>query len=91
MTSMRAESRHVPTGTVLLTGATLTVIGGVIGLAGAAITAVAAVVAVRRRVEQMETPPTELARRHWRRARTAVHAGTDAWRDGHLSEPIRMG
>ncbi|GAB1640740.1 hypothetical protein [Krasilnikovia sp. MM14-A1259] len=90
MTSTRAESRHVPTATVLLTGATLTVVGGIIGLAGAALTAVAATVAVRRRMEQMETPPSELARRQWRRARTAVSAGAGAWRDGQMPDPLRM-
>jgi len=70
------------TSTLLLTGAALTVVGGIIGLAGAAITTVAAAAAARRRIERMEVPPSVLARREWRRARTAVTAGAGAWRNG---------
>ncbi|MCY1136676.1 hypothetical protein OWR29_01600 [Actinoplanes sp. Pm04-4] len=73
------------TSTLLITGAALTVVGGIIGLAGAAVTTIGAVTAARRRIEQMDTPPSELARRQWRRARTAVTAGTGAWRNGDLS------
>lgn len=68
--------------TLLVTGAALTVIGGIIGIAGATVTTLAAAVAARRRIEQMEIPPSELARRQWRRARTAVTAGAGAWRNG---------
>jgi len=73
------------TSTVFLTGAALTVVGGIIGLAGAAITTIAVASAARRRVEQMEVPPSVLARRQLRRARTAVSAGAGAWRNGEAS------
>ncbi|WP_133878906.1 hypothetical protein [Paractinoplanes brasiliensis] len=73
-----------PTSTLLVTGAALTVTGGIIGLAGATVTMIAAATVARRRIEQMETPPSELARRQWRRARTAVTAGAGAWRNGEV-------
>ena len=81
MTSEPSNSRHVAA-TLLVTGAALTVVAGVIGLAGATLTAIGATKAVRRRIEQMDTPPTELARQQWRRAQTAVKVGAGAWRNG---------
>lgn len=78
MTSMPPRAGHLPASTLLITGAVFTVVGGIIGIGGAALTAVGAVRAVRRRIERMDVPPAELARREWQRARTAV----TAWRDG---------
>jgi hypothetical protein len=82
MTSTPSPSRNLPTSTLLLTGAALTVVGGIIGLAGATVTVLTAATVARRRIEQMDVPPTELARQQWRRARTAVSAGAGAWRNG---------
>jgi membrane-bound ClpP family serine protease len=73
------------TTTLVLTGAALTVVGGIIGLAGATVTTIGAAVAARRRLDQMEVPPSELARRHWHRARTAVNAGAGAWRNNEAT------
>jgi hypothetical protein len=81
MSSMPSDSRHLTTSTLLITGAALTVVAGVVGLAGATLTAIGAAKAVRRRLEQMNVPPSELARQNWRRATTAVKAGAGAWRD----------
>jgi hypothetical protein len=81
MSSMSSDSRHLTASTLLITGAALTVVAGVVGLAGATLTAVGAAKAVRRRIEQMNVPPTELARQQWRRASTAVRAGAGVWRD----------
>jgi len=89
MTSMPSDSRHLTASTLLITGAALTVVAGVIGLAGATLTAVGAAKAVRRRIEQMNVPPTELARQQWRRARTAVSAGAGAWRDGQTPATVQ--
>ena len=89
MTSMQSDSRHLTASTLLITGAALTVVAGVIGLAGATLTAVGAAKAVRRRIEQMNVPPTELARQQWRRARTAVSAGAGAWRDRQTPATVR--
>jgi membrane-bound ClpP family serine protease len=81
MTSIPSDSRHLTASTLLMTGAALTAVAGVIGLAGATLTAVGAAKAVRRRIEQMNVPPSELARQQWRRARIAARAGAGAWRD----------
>jgi hypothetical protein len=81
MTSMPSDSRHLTASTLLITGAALTAVAGFIGLAGATLTAVGVAKVVQRRIEQMNVPPTELARQQWRRATTAVRAGTGAWRD----------
>ena len=89
MTSMSSDSRHLTASTLLITGAALTVVAGVIGLAGATLTAAGAAKAVRRRIEQMNVPPSELARQQWRRARTAVSAGAGAWRDGQTPATVQ--
>jgi hypothetical protein len=70
---------------LLVTGIAVTVVGGCIGFAGAAVTAVAAASAARRRIDQMEVPPSELARRQWRRARNAATVGAGAWRNGTVA------
>ena len=67
---------------LLLSGVLLMGIGGVIGLTGLAIGSSAVLAAGRRWVRQMETPPSELAKRHWARARVATSAGVGAWRNG---------
>ena len=72
---------------LLVPGVALTVVGACVGLAGAAMTAVAVTSAARRRIEQMEVRPSELARRQWRRARTAATAGAGAWRNGTAASP----
>jgi hypothetical protein len=63
-------------------GAVLIGIGGVLGLAGAALAGSAFFAAARRRVQQMEVPPSELARQNWARAKAATAAGVTAWRNG---------
>jgi len=40
------------------------------------------VAAYRDRVQQMEVPPSVLARQHWDRARAAAIAGVGEWRNG---------
>ncbi len=67
---------------LLLSGVLLMGIGGVIGLTGLAIGSSAVLAAGRRWVQQMETPPGELAKRHLARARVATAAGVGAWRNG---------
>jgi hypothetical protein len=37
--------------------------------------------AARRRVNQLEQPPSELAKRTWQQARAATTAGAKPWRD----------
>jgi hypothetical protein len=69
---------------LLAAGAVLTGSGALLSLVGTAIAATALATAGRGWVQQMETPPTELATRALRQAKAASqaasHAGKDAWR-----------
>jgi hypothetical protein len=66
---------------LLILGAVLVAVGGAAGLIGMTLGALGAVTIARRRVEQMEVPPSELARRNWQQMKAAVSAGAGAWRD----------
>jgi len=55
-------------------------IGGLLGFAGMVLVSSAIVSADRRRVNQIEQPPSELAKRTWQQARAATTAGAKAWR-----------
>jgi len=90
MTRLQPPSPYRSASRLLTVGAALTIVGGAIGLTGAAVTVAAATIAARRRIELLDTPPSELARRHWRRARTAVSAGAGVWRNGHAEVPPAM-
>jgi hypothetical protein len=57
-------------------------ISGILGLAAAVMAGAAFAAAFRRRMENMEVPPSVLARQNWARAKAATAAGVDAWRDG---------
>jgi hypothetical protein len=83
MTSMQSESARRSASTALIVGAVLAVVGGVIGVAGASVTVATAAIATRRWMKRQEVSSSELTRQHLRRARTAVNAGADAWRDDH--------
>ena len=48
-------------------------------LLGAALAGVAVVSAFRQRVQQMDVPPSELARQHWSAVKHATSAGVDVW------------
>ena len=67
---------------LLVGGAVLVGIGGVIGFAGMALVGSALLSATRQWVNQLEQPPSEMARRTWRQARAAASAGAEAWRNG---------
>jgi hypothetical protein len=56
-------------------------IGGLLGFTGMLLVSSAIVAAARRRVNQLEQPPSELAKRTWQQARAATTAGAKAWRD----------
>ena len=70
----------------IMGGAILMGVGGALALAGAAMAGMAFVAAYRDRVQQMEVPPSVLARQHWDRARAAAVAGVGhgvgQWRNG---------
>jgi hypothetical protein len=62
-------------------GGVLIGIGGLLGFTGMVLVSSAIVSAARRRVNQLEQPPSELAKRTWQQARAATTAGAKAWRD----------
>jgi hypothetical protein len=62
-------------------GGVLIGIGGLLGFTGMLLVSSAIVSAARRRVNQLEQPPSELAKRTWQQARAATTAGAKAWRD----------
>jgi hypothetical protein len=70
----------------LLAGAVLIGIGSLLGLAGVAIAGAALGAAARRYVNNMEVPPSELAKQNLAKARAAASAGVSAWRNG-AAEP----
>lgn len=73
------EQFELPTG--LLTGAAIMVaIGSLLTAVGMAVGAGAVASAVRRWISHLETPPNEMAKAHWQRARSAANAGAEAWR-----------
>jgi hypothetical protein len=61
-------------------GGVLIGIGGLLGFTGMLLVSSAIVSAARRRVNQLEQPPSELAKRTWQQARAATTAGAKAWR-----------
>jgi hypothetical protein len=62
-------------------GGVLIGLGGLLGFTGMLLVSSAIVAAARRRVNQLEQPPSELAKRTWQQARAATTAGAKAWRD----------
>ena len=56
--------------------------GGLLGCAGVLLLSSALVAATRRRVNQLDQPPSEIARLKWRQAKAATTAGAQAWRSG---------
>ena len=69
---------------MLAAGAVLTGTGALLALVGTAIAGTALATAGRGWVQQLETPPTEMATRAMRQAKAASkaasQAGVDAWR-----------
>ena len=65
---------------LLAAGAVLTGSGALLALVGTAIAGTALATAGRGWVQNLETPPSELATRALRQARAASQAGADAWR-----------
>jgi hypothetical protein len=55
--------------------------GGLLGFTGMLLVSSAIISAARRRVNQLEQPPSELAKRTWQQARAATTAGAKAWRN----------
>ena len=67
---------------LLVGGGVLVALGGLLGFTGMALVSSALISATRQWVDQLERPPSELARRRWVQAKAAATAGASAWRDG---------
>jgi hypothetical protein len=60
-------------------GGILMGVGGALAQAGAAVAGTALMAAFRQRVQQMDVPPSDLARQHWSAVKHATSAGVDVW------------
>jgi hypothetical protein len=71
----------------LITGAALIGGGVMLALAGLAVGGAHLLAATRRWVDEMEVPPSELARLKWAQAKAAAAAGAGAWQNGPSAGP----
>jgi hypothetical protein len=67
---------------LLVGGGVLVAIGGFLGVAGTVLVGSAILAATRQWANQLEQPPSEIAKRRWQQAKAAASAGADAWRNG---------
>jgi hypothetical protein len=67
---------------LLVGGGVLVGVGGLLGLTGMALVGSALLSATRQWVNQLEQPPSVMARRKWQQAKVAASAGAEAWRNG---------
>jgi hypothetical protein len=67
---------------ILVTGGTLVGVGVALGLIGVTLSGSVLLAAARRRVQQMDVPPRELAKQKWAQTKAATVAGVGAWHNG---------
>jgi hypothetical protein len=65
----------------LVAGGILIGIGAVVAMAGLAVAGAHLAAATRAWINELETPPAELARLKWEQAKTAAAAGATTWRE----------
>jgi hypothetical protein len=65
---------------LLITSSAFLAAAAAFGVAGIGVATVALGIMTRRRINRMEVPPSEHARRQLRQARAAFRAGAGAWR-----------
>jgi len=66
----------------LIISAVMVGAGALIAFAGLTVGATYVIAVTRRRIQEMEVPPSELARMKWTQAKAAVSAGASAWQNG---------
>ena len=66
----------------LIISAVMVGAGTLVALAGLTVGATYVIAVTRRRIQEMEVPPSELARMKWTQAKAAVSAGASAWQNG---------
>jgi hypothetical protein len=81
MANQQSDSGIQLNKSLLIGGAILVGIGGLMGATGVLLGTTAIVSAARRWIEQLERPPGEMARQTWKQAKAATAAGTRAWQD----------
>jgi hypothetical protein len=64
----------------MIVGVALVVAGGMVAAVGALVSTLAAVAGARHWVDQLDHPPSELAKVRWQQARAAGLAGAEAWK-----------
>jgi hypothetical protein len=70
----------------LITGAALVGAGAMVALVGLAVGGSHLFSATRRWIQEMDVPPSEVARLKWTQAAAAAAAGAAAWRKGGPAE-----
>lgn len=83
------SSEHLLNTRVLLVGAVLTAIGGMLAAFGLSVGAAAVINAARRWQQRTEMTPAELAKHAYDAAQTARAAGAGAWRSSTPAGPLR--
>jgi hypothetical protein len=73
----------------LMTGGILIGIGALVALVGTAIAGTHVARATRGWINELETPPDELARLKWEQAKSAATAGASSWRQ-HPNAKARL-
>jgi hypothetical protein len=73
----------------LITSAAMVGAGTLIALAGLAVGGGHLLSATRQWINEMEVPPSELAKLRWTQARAAMTAGAAAWQNGSQSHRAR--
>lgn len=73
----------------LITSAVMVGTGTLVALTGLAVGAGYLLSATRQWINEMDVPPSELARLKWTQARTAMAAGAAAWQNGAQHQPSR--
>jgi hypothetical protein len=73
----------------LVAGGILIGIGAVVAMAGMAVAGTHVVAATRAWIDELETPPGQLAMLKWEQAKTAAAAGAATWRD-HPNSKARL-
>ena len=71
----------------LIISAAMVGVGTMIVLVGLAVGGGHLLSATRRWVNEMEVPPSELAKIKWTQAKAAMSAGAQAWQDGTQAVP----
>jgi hypothetical protein len=73
----------------LIAGGILVGIGAVVALAGLTVAGSHVIAATRAWVNELETPPSQLAKLKWEQAKTAAVSGANTWRE-HPNAKVRL-